>query len=66
MPGSVTIREFDAARHIEVEERDGLVFLEIDGGCYAFDRGIFMHGIRKALQLTCVLQGLTVKELEKC
>jgi hypothetical protein len=60
---AVTIREFDAGRKIEVEAKDGLVFIEIEGKCLAFDRGILLHGIRKVLQLKCVLQDLPREEL---
>jgi hypothetical protein len=46
---SVAIREFDGARDVQMSSDSYFVFLEAAGHCYAFDRALFLHGMKRAL-----------------
>lgn len=51
----VIVKETDGARSVEIEEREGVIY--VDGGrfCYGFDRGIFLRAIERSLGVTILL-----------
>ncbi|WP_406245900.1 hypothetical protein ACI7YT_12730 [Microbacterium sp. M] len=52
----VHIREFDGARGVDVEVAGDFVVIEVASHAYAFDRSLFLHGIKKALGIAFVVE----------
>lgn len=44
---TVTIKEYDAAREVEIEVQEGIVYVDSPRSCYAFDRGLFLRAIER-------------------
>lgn len=59
----VQIREYDGVRSVTIATAPNLVFVEAGGKSYAIDRGIFLHGIKKALGLAFVVEEVVVVPL---
>lgn len=53
---SVSLREFDGARSIEVTASEGMVYIEVGGHCYAYDKILLLHQVRKELGIAFVVQ----------
>lgn len=55
-PDTVTFKEYDGGRSVEMQSAPDFVFLEAGGHCYAFDRGLFLHGVAKMLGISVILE----------
>lgn len=53
---TVKFKEFDGGRSVEMQSAPDFVFLEAGGHCYAFDRGLFLHGVSKMLGISVILE----------
>lgn len=49
---SVIIREFDGGRPAEFDCNEDTVFLDVGGHSYAYDKGTFLHGLKRSLGVT--------------
>lgn len=52
---TVKFKEYDGGRSVEMQSAPDFVFLEAGGHCYAFDRGLFLHGVKKLLGISLVI-----------
>lgn len=52
---SVTVREYDGGREVEMAKLPGLVVLEAGEHAYAFDSAIFLHQVKKLFGLAIVV-----------
>lgn len=52
---AVKFKEYDGGRSVDMQVAPDFVFLEAGGHCYAFDRGLFLHGVKKLLSLSLVI-----------
>jgi hypothetical protein len=48
---TITIREIDAARSVEMESKGDVVFMETGGSCFQFDRALFLRAIERELNV---------------
>lgn len=53
---SVSIKEYDGGRSAEISSDPDFVYLEVSGRCMAFDRAMFLHGVKKALGIAFVIE----------
>lgn len=61
--GGIEVKEFDGARSMSIDARDGLVYLEMGGSCFAFDRQILLHAAKRALGIAFIVEDELVGSL---
>ena len=55
MGKSVTLKEHDGGRSVEIEVTPSLVFLETGGQCFMFDRALVLHAMKKVFDISVSL-----------
>jgi len=46
---TVRLKEMDGAREVELEMRDGVVFMETGSSCYRFDKALTVRAFERAM-----------------
>jgi hypothetical protein len=46
---TVRVKEFDGRRSLEIECKDGVVYIDDGRKCYGLDAGIFLHAVEREL-----------------
>ncbi|OJU44417.1 MAG: hypothetical protein BGN98_13605 [Microbacterium sp. 69-7] len=58
---TTTIREFDGGRCVELSSGPDFIVLEAGDHCFAFDRGIFIRAVERALGAVLLESGLVLE-----
>lgn len=58
---TTTIREFDGGRCVELSSGPDFIVLEAGDNCFAFDRGIFIRAVERALGAVLLDSGLVLE-----
>ena len=56
MGRTVVVKEVDGGRSVEVEVTPDLVFLEAGGHCFVFDKALVIHAMKKAFNISVILE----------
>lgn len=50
------IREYDGGRGVDIDVTPDFVFIEAGGHCYAFDKAMFLHQVKRAFGIAFIVE----------